>query len=329
LQSPTSIAGKVRRAIPLFVALAICAFTIHAVTWGAVIASLGRARMDYFLPLSACFVLVSYYIDCAGLWVLILKSVMTAPFKEVILVRAVTQFAGSVNIWVGRLGMAFHYSRRSGLPMTYMIGVNVLLVYMDLACAFLFCGMVFRPAGGQLDTAMAVVTGSGLILLPLLLFSRMVSRWRLGDLKDQSIWYTRNGLRQFFAPLILMPFSDLLLLFVARVPHYPIRALYLVLALRTFNVQIPVSQGLVAAVFTAIVASLPVTPLGFGLLQAAGLLILGVFGEGADIVAALLMVSAMQFIGNISFGLYYLKGGVALMRSAPQEEKKPPSVDGG
>lgn len=304
----------------MILAGAISVYLILLVSPQKVVDSIARARLDWFLPASIAFVVASFYLDSAGLWVLFSRTVMRTPLREVLIVRAVTQFMGAVNLWLGQMGMAYYYSRRSNLPMTYLVGTFLLLFVVDLTDMFLFAGAVIGPTGTKFDTAFMISVAAGLMLLPLLLLGRRASEKRLGDLKEASLWYTKTGLRQLFAPTFLIPTADLLLLVFARVFRYPLRAFYVVIAMWSFHVDVPLGAGLVVACFTLLLGSIPLTPQGVGILQAAGLFFFESFGAPHDVLAALFAVSAATMAGHFLFGLYYLKGGLELMRTPPPAE---------
>jgi len=295
-------------------------YLIHLVSWQKVIDSVARARFDWFLPASVAFVIASFYLDCAGLWVLFSRTVMRTPLREVLIVRAVTQFMGAVNLWLGQMGMAYYYARRSNLPMTYLVGTFLLLFVVDLTDMFLFAGALIRPTGTRFNTAFMIAVAAGLMLLPLLLLGRWTSEKRLGGLKEASLWYTKTGLRQLFAPIFLIPTADLVLLVFSRVFRYPLRALYVVIAMWSFHVEVPFGTGLVVACFTLLLGSIPLTPQGVGVLQAVGLVLFESFGAPHDILAALFALSAATMAGHFLFGLYYLKGGLELLRTPPPAE---------
>jgi hypothetical protein len=307
-------AARARRALPLLAAVVICAMVIKNAGWGAITDSIYRARYDWFIPLSVVYALLNFNLDCFGQWVLVNKSVLTVPLREVKLVRAVTQLVGSVNVWVGQAGMSYYFAKRSGLPMAYLGGMNILQWYTDLACAFIFCGMAFNPGGGPRDPWLALLIGAGITMLPVLLIARMVSRSRLGDLKGQAAWFTRSALRQMFAPIFMMPIHDFLMLFAARMPRYPLKAVYLFITMWCFHVEVPVRDGLVLATLAALSWALPLTPQGLGVLQVAGLLLFIPYGSTAGITAALLMVSMVHAVSIVIYGMYYLRGGMELLR---------------
>ncbi|MFA6032612.1 MAG: lysylphosphatidylglycerol synthase domain-containing protein [Myxococcota bacterium] len=308
--------------VPVLVAVALCSWLIQHVTWPALSESLSRGRFDWFLPLAIVYAFVSFQIETVGLAVLFTRTVIRTPLQEVRVVKSVTQFMGMLNVWLGQAGMGYYYSRRSGLPMTYLSGVFALLLYTDLSVMFLFCGMIYKPGGEPYQFLYASVIAAGLILLPLFLVARKVSEWRLGDLAKRSVWFTKNGSRQLFAPLFLIPIADYLVIFAARFIRYPIRAAFVLLSLRAFHVDLPVMNGLVVSSFILLAGSLPLTPMGVGVLQAAGLFLLHGLAPEADVLAGLLMVSVTVVTGNFVFGLYNLRGGIALIQNPTIGEDK-------
>jgi len=143
--------GPLKRAIPLLLAAGICAWLGSLVGWDRVTVSVGRARFDWFIPASIAYVIINFWVECLGLWTLFTRAVVRTPLREVLIVRAVTQFMGAVNVWLSQMGMAFYYARRSGLPMSYLTGVYFLLLIVDLTVTFLFAGSFIKPTGTPFD----------------------------------------------------------------------------------------------------------------------------------------------------------------------------------
>jgi len=239
--------------------------------------------------------------------------------KETILVRAITRFVGIVNVWAGNIGVSAYYARRGNLPMAYSSGTFLLLGYVDIFCVALFSGMIFRPVGHPHEMVLVICMSVGLALLPLLLLARWISGKILGGMDDQSYWFTRSSLRQLFASLFLIPVQDLFLLIFSRMAIYPLRAVYLILALKTFNVNASMGDCLAISAIVMLAGSIPLTLRGLGLLQAMGLFLLGWAGPQNDILAATLMVSVVLVAGDIVFGFYYLKGGLALFQDSSKK----------
>jgi len=310
----SAVAGIMGRLFPHLAGLTIVVYLVHRVTLGGLLNSISRAQFDYFIILSIAFVIIDFYLGCAGLRVLISKCITNTFMKETILVRAITRFVGIVNVWAGNIGMSAYYSRRGNLPMAYSSGTFLLLGYVDMFCVGLFSGMFFRPAGRPHEMLMVACMGAGLSLLPLLLLARWISGKMLGGVEDQSFWFTRNSTRQLFASLFLVPVQDLFLLIFSRMAIHPLRAVYLILALKTFNVDASLGDCLAISAVVMLAGSIPLTLRGLGLLQAIGLVLLGWTGPQSDILAATLMISVGLVAGDIAFGFYYLKGGLALFQ---------------
>lgn len=311
------LAGAIRQAVPVLVAAALCVYLIRTVGWQAIDASFGRARFDWLVPATVVFIALDFWLETAGLWVLYSHTVVRTPYREIQVVRAVTQFLGVFNVWLSQMGTAVYYARRSGLPMTYLTGVQVLLALVDLTVAFLFAGMIVKPTGTQYDAIYMTAIAAGLTLFPVIFLARRYSEKKFNNLAAASVWFTGTGLRQIFAPIFLIPVADLLLLLFSRICRTPLRAAYLLVALLSFHVEVAAGTGLLVGTFTLLLGSIPLTPMGVGITQAAGLLLFAGLGAPGDVLAALFAFTAAQIAGSVVFGLYYLKGGLELMKLPP------------
>lgn len=316
---------RIRRILPYLLGVLLIVYMIHLVSVEKFLASISRGRYEYFLPTAIVFFLATFYIDVLGTKLLFDRSVIYTTFKEVLVVKAISGLVGFLNQAVGQMSMGYYYHRKSGLPFFYVVGALILLLFIDIVSLVIALGLNIKEDVISVSIFIPYMIIGLILILPVYLILRFFVMWIFkNDRLRASTLLMSNRFGQLFGALLLIPFTDLITILMARIPRIFVKAIFMVISLWFFNVEVPYSEGLSLMLLSIFVAAIPITPSGLGTFQGMNILLLSRYGDRADILASTFSSNIVFIVGQIVMGLIYFSRGLFMMNNAKvdAEEKK-------
>lgn len=310
----------IRRALPYILGLGLLIYLIHLVSLNRFVEAVSRGRYEYFIPASIFFFLLVFFIDVLGTKLLIDRSVIYTTFREALIVKSISGLVGFMNQAIGQMSIGYYYHKKSGLPFFYVGGALLLLLFIDVISLTIALGLNVKEEIIYVSSVVPYLIIGLILLIPLYLIIRFFIMWifKYDKLKVSTILMS-NRIGQLLGALILIPYTDLVTVLMARIPRVFLKAFYIVLSLWFFNIKVPYAEGLSLILLSLFVSAIPVTPSGLGTFQGMSILLLEKYGDRADILASTLASNMVFIIGQIIMGLYYLNKGLFLFGDVKKE----------
>jgi len=313
----------IRKLLPYVIGVVFLIYLVHLVSFQRFTESIVRGRYEYFLPLSIIAFLLVFFVDVLGTKLLIDKSVIYTTFNEMLVVKSISGLVGFLNQAVGQMSIGYYYHKKSGLPFFYVGGALLLLLFIDVISLVIALGLNIKEDVIAVSPLVPYLTIGLILVLPLYLLIRFVimSLFKNDKLRVSTLLMS-NRIGQLMGALVLIPFTDLITILMARIPRIFLKATFMLFSLWLFNVKVPYAEGLCLTLLSLFVAAIPITPSGLGSFQGISMLLLQKYGESADILASTLASNMVFIIGQILMGLFYLQKGLYLLGVKSKEAKE-------
>ncbi|MGB9600021.1 MAG: lysylphosphatidylglycerol synthase domain-containing protein [Myxococcota bacterium] len=310
-----------RKALPYLIGTLLLGYLIHIVSFTKFADAISRGRYEYFIPSSILFFLLVFYIDVLGTKILIDKSVIYTTFNEMLIVKSISGLIGFLNQAVGQMSIGYYYHKKSGLPFFYVGGALLLLLFIDIIALTIALGLNIKEEVISVSNFVPYLIISLILFIPIYLILRLFIMWifKNDKLKVSTILMS-NKIGQLLGALILIPFTDLITILMARLPRIFLKAFYMVMALWFFNIKVPYAEGLSLILLSLFVSAIPITPSGLGTFQGMSLILFEKYGDKADILASTLASNVVFITGQILMGLFYLNRGLFMLGNAKKIE---------
>jgi len=309
-----------RKLLPYVIGVVFLIYLIHLVSFQRFAESVMRGRYEYFIPLSIFAFLLVFFVDVLGTKILIDKSVIYTPFREMLIVKSISGLVGFLNQAVGQMSIGYYYHKKSGLPFFYVGGALLLLLFIDIISLVIALGLNIKEDVITVSPLVPYLTIGLILLLPLYLIVRFAIMFLFkNDRLKVSTILMSNRIGQLMGALVLIPFTDLITILMARIPRIFLKATFMLFSLWLFNVKVPYAEGLCLTLLSLFVAAIPVTPSGLGSFQGMSILLLQRYGDRADILASTLASNMVFIIGQIMMGIFYLQKGLYLLSAKSKE----------
>ncbi len=310
-----------RKAFPYILGILLVIYLIHIVSLNKFIDSLSRGRYEYFIPASIIFFFLVFFIDVFGTKILVDKSVMYTSFKEMLIVKSISGLVGFLNQAVGQMSLGYYYHKKSGLPFFYVGGALLLLLFIDIVSLTIALGLNIKEEVISVSDFVPYVIIGLILFIPIYLILRFFIMWLFkNDRLRVSALLMSNKIGQLLGALILIPFTDLVTILMARIPRIFLKAFFMVMSLWFFNIKVPYAEGISLVLLSLFIAAIPVTPSGLGTFQGMSIILFEKYGDRADILASTVASNMVFIVGQIIMGLYFLNRGLFLLGNI----KKPP-----
>lgn len=309
-----------RKIFPYLLALLLLIYLINVVSLSKFLDALSRGRYEFFIPASIVFFLLVFFVDVFGTKVLIDKSVMYTTFNEMLIVKSLSGLVGFLNQAIGQMSIVYYYHKKSGLPFFYVGGALLLLLFIDIVSLTIALGLNIKEEVIYISNFVPYTIIGLILFIPLYLLLRFLIMWLFKyDKIRVSTLLMSNRIGQMFGALVLIPFTDLVTILMARIPRVFLKSFYMVMALWFFNIKVPYAEGLSLILISLFISAIPITPSGLGTFQGMSILLLQKYGDRADILASTLASNMVFIIGQILMGLYFLNKGLFLIKDIKKQ----------
>ncbi len=293
---------KTTAVIKWLIACAVLFTLFYQVDRDKLFAALASARLEIYLPLAVCFVLVWFLIESQNLMFLFNMFGHNLTFREMRFIRGASYMLMIINYNLGLGAIAWYLKRRNGIPLT-RAGSVMFFYYFVESVGITF----FAMAGCLLIYGQAPAVYGKIILISGAMFFSYIALFFVVRLLPFFGWFT--GLRNsaLMAAFYEADLRNYLILSGLRTVYFASFIIFFHVGLKSFNVHVPLLSlvGLVPVIF--FIGNIPVTPFGIGTIQAAMMFFFKPFGPEENILSFSVVYSATLLFMRAPVGLFYLR----------------------
>jgi len=284
------------------IAAAVLFYLFHQVDQDKLFAALASARLEIYLPLAVCFVLIWFLIESQNLMFLFNMFGHDLTFKEMRFIRGASYMLMIINYNLGLGAIAWYLKRRNGIALT-RAGSVMFFYYFVESVGITF----FAMAGCLLIYGQSPVIYEKIILIAGAMFFSYIALFFLVRLLPSYGWFT--GLRNsaLMAAFYEADFKNYFILSGFRAVYFASFVIFFHLGLKSFHVHVPLFSliGLVPVIF--FIGNIPITPFGIGTIQAAMVFFFKPFGPEENILSFSMVYSATLLFMRAPIGLFYMR----------------------
>lgn len=290
-----------KRLLPLAVSCAILIYLFWHIDIRECISAVINANMFIYLPAVIILILVTFVLDTQNLAATLKHFHYPLSWKNAFTLRGITYLVMTIDYSVGMGVLIYYLKKHLGIPvmrstglMTFFNGITQkALIYMALIGL-----LILTPASALLNNLLLFFIGFTLLdLLFIVVLKKLPSRgWAL---KIKNL----NLLKVFHEA----PWSSYGILLFWRMVYYAMFVIFFYVAVRAFNMQIPLLALIAYVPIILLVISLPIAPGGFGTAQATMLVLFKDYGTNMDIMAFGLTYTTSILVLRYLIGLSFAK----------------------
>ncbi|WP_428264461.1 lysylphosphatidylglycerol synthase domain-containing protein [Haliangium sp.] len=269
--APPRLRARIRAWAPWVVAAAVLAFVGTSVSLDALLNALARVPAIPFGVLIIVLTTATLMVDTLAIWLaLAAVTPTTAPrWRELLLVRAASALLSLLSYGAGQGGIVYFLYRRHGVPVEAGAGAVLVTSAASVLVVALAAGVGLLLGAIPDHPELSTVAWAALAILPtyllvLVLRPRFLLRRRL--------------LRHVFGVGV----GALLRVLAARACHLGVLITGHWLAMRLFDIHVPVAVALLQLPAVFLVGALPISPSGLGTTQAAAVALFAPYATGVD-----------------------------------------------
>ncbi len=299
MKSPEGI-PLYKHIVPWIAGIAILLFLFWRIDMQEFFHALQQANLYIYLPVITIFIFVWFSLESQNLTASFHHFGHKIPYNEMLNIRGTTYLLMVMNYNLGMGGIIFYTKKLKGLSLFRVSSVIFFYIYAEtISLSFMAAvGCLFTPEPSVIIdrifyTCSCIVIG---YIIGLPLYRRIPQRGFWKKLKV-SVWETFDeaSLKTF----VVLP--------LWRGLYFSTFILFFYIALKAFNINIPLLT--LAAVVPVIffIGNIPITPFGLGTIQAAMLLFFKNYSSEANIMAFSIVYTTSLLLFRIPIGFYYLR----------------------
>ena len=332
----------VRRLLPLLVAVGALLIAVRGTDLHKLQAAMEHAPMALLLVVSAGMAVLNCAADTLAMFYVFRWFGLHLRFFDLYTIRAATYTLAVINYHAGQLGIIGYLHRAGRVALPRASAYILFIVGVWVALLLLFAGGSLL-LGGEKARAMAPLLSVfliGLVVYALLLRwppkfllhePAMPSAEGEGESEGEGgagaggesavvrlgkrVWYRAwRILSKLWAPLMEAGIKGHLRAMGVRLPHLAVLLVWHFIALRCFNVIVPVHVAVLYLPVVFAVASLPISVQGLGTSQVAAKYFFTEFAAAGEesVLAYSLSMTAISTASNLIMGLLFLGRGTRL-----------------
>ena len=304
-----------RKVLPWVVALGLMGYLFGTIRYEKLLDALRQIDLLHLLAVVVFVDLGAWLTDSWASSRVFSWFLAPVSFKEFLPVRGATYLMAILNYNLGQAGMVYWVHRVKRVPLVDVTGVVLMMMgtIIVLLSVLSVIGVAFGLDGqAQQFSVLLLALGAGSLVYFVII-----------GIKPR--WAIRKPLVKVLFRVGLLGHLKTALV---RIPHVVIIVFTHFLALRAFEIDVPVGPGLILIPVILLVTSLPLAPFGFGTGQFTAVSFFSRYAPGATlelqqakVLAYSLSLSTLALAGQAVIGLCFLKQ-VSEMLSMPKEEVK-------
>lgn len=325
----------VRRLMPLIVAIFALLIAVRGTDLTKLRAAMEHAPMGLLLVTSALMAVLNCAADTLAMFYVFRWFGLHLRFFDLYTIRAATYTLAVINYHAGQLGIIGYLHRVGRVPLPRASAYILFIVGVWVGLLLLFAGGSL-VLGGAKAQAMAPILS--VFLVGLLVYAVLL-RWPPRFLRQgppaapsgterqaadagpllvrlwRRVWYRLwRIIGKLWAPLMEAGLLGHGRAMLVRLPHLAVLLLWHFIALRCFDVQVPVHVAVLYLPVVFAVASLPISVQGLGTSQVAAKYFFTEFATAGEesVLAYSLSMTAIATASNLIMGFLFLGRGTRL-----------------
>jgi len=290
-----------KRLLPIAVSCAILIYLFWYIDIRQCFNALMNADMTIYVPSVLILIIATFLLDTQNLAETLRHFQYPLSWKNAFILRGVTYLIMTIDYSVGMGVLIYYLKKHLGVPvmrstglMTFFNGITQkALVYMAIIGL-----IILSPTSALLGNLLIFFIGfATLDFLFIVVLKRLPSRGLALKIKNL------NLLKVFHEA----PWRTYGILLFWRIMYYAFFIIFFYVAVRAFNMQIPLIALIAYVPIILLVISLPIAPGGFGTAQATMLVLFKDYGTNMDIMAFGLTYTISILVLRYLIGLSFAK----------------------
>jgi uncharacterized membrane protein YbhN (UPF0104 family) len=290
-----------KRLLPLAISSAILIYLFWYIDIRQCLSALLNANMAIYVPAVLVLIFSTFLLDTQNLAITLKHFHYPLSWKNAFTLRGVTYLIMTIDYSVGMGVLIYYLKKHLGIPvmrstglMTFFNGITQkALIYMAIIGL-----IILSPTSALLDKLLIFFIGFSILDLLFIVALKKLPPRGLA-LKIRNL----NLLRVFHEA----PWRTYGILLFWRMVYYAFFIVFFYVAVRAFNMQIPLIALIAYVPIILLVISLPIAPGGFGTAQATMLILFKDYGTNMDIMAFGLTYTTSILVLRYLIGLSYAK----------------------
>lgn len=256
-----------RRLLPVATAVALLAFVLTRLDFGAFWAAVSRTHYVLFFLFTVAFNAALLAADALGTTHVYRSTVCPVRYRELVVIRAASYLPSMLNHHVGQAWLTYFMAKVYKAPLWRMAGATLLVYATTFGCVYLL-GLAALPFNhgrvGWLAPTIGLIGAAGVGYMVVIALKPEVLRAR-----QTTRVLVESGVRGHLAALAL------------RLPHVLVLFIGTWVPFLFFGVAIPFADALAYIPIVMLVTALPITPQGVGTRDVIALQLLSAYAPGA------------------------------------------------
>lgn len=290
-----------KRLLPLAVSCAILIYLFWHIDIRLCVSALMNADMTIYIPSVIVLILATFLLDTQNLAATLKHFHYPLSWKNAFTLRGITYLIMTIDYSVGMGVLIYYLKKHLGIPvmrstglMTFFNGITQkALIYMATIGL-----IILSPTSALLDKLLLFFIG--FVILDLLF---IVALKKLPP-RGLALKIRNLNLLKVFHEASWRTYGILLFW---RIIYYTFFIVFFYVAVRAFNMQIPLIALIAYVPIILLVISLPIAPGGFGTAQATMLILFKDYGTNMDIMAFGLTYTTSILVLRYLIGLSFAK----------------------
>ena len=302
MTSKSSRFSRLTAIMKWLIAAGVLFYLFHQVDKAKLMAALSSARLEIYLPLSVCFVIIWFLIEAQNLMFLFNMFGHDLTFREMRFIRGASYMLMIINYNLGLGAIAWYLKRRNNIALT-RAGSVMFFYYFVESVGITF----FAMAGCLLVYRNSPVIYGKIILIAGLMFFSYITLFFLVRFMPSRGFFTRFRSSALLAAFYEADFPSYFMLSGLRAVYFASFITFFYFGLSSFDVHVLLLYliGLVPVIF--FIGNIPVTPFGIGTIQAAMMFFFRPFGPEENILSFSVAYTATLLFFRAPIGLIYLR----------------------
>ena len=294
---------------PIVISAGILFYIFYKVDFAKVGYAIKTGENLIFFPMALGYFIITYLLECGGLYFIYNWSGAPSTYKEMLPVRGATYLLSMINYNVGLGGIVYYIHKKKKIPVMDALSTLLFMSGWD------FYIMVFMCSYGLFGYGLEQQGLAGLRIFCLVIMATLVpyiffvfqpiSRLTGRNLTPRWLQKIRDWkLLSFIKWASVKRHVQLIAI---RLPIH----LFLVLghwaALRCYHVEVPFVAAMAFIPVIILIGVIPITFHGWGAIQAAAIALFSQWGTAADILAYSVMMGLTFHVIQVVLGLGFLK----------------------
>jgi uncharacterized membrane protein YbhN (UPF0104 family) len=302
MTSKSSRFSRLTAIIKWLIAAGVLFYLFHQVDKAKLTAALSSARLEIYLPLSVCFVVIWFLIESQNLAFLFNMFGHDLTFREMRFIRGASYMLMIINYNLGLGAIAWYLKRRNHIPLSRAGSVMFFYYFVESVGITFFamagCLLVYRHS--------PVIYGKIILIAGLMFFSYITLFFLVRFIPSRG-FFTRFRESALLAAFYEADFPSYFMLSGLRAVYFASFITFFYFGLSSFDVHVPLLYliGLVPVIF--FIGNIPVTPFGIGTIQAAMMFFFRPFGPEENILSFSVAYTATLLFFRAPIGLIYLR----------------------